>query len=567
MTAQYTSDHNTQQQPHNHLEIKPGESSSSFVAIVLASSVGSRLFPLTSSRHNSNSEPKHLLSVGGIPILHRLLDAIANALNFSECIVVVAADDCVTVPSLQRHFQTETTVMATMTTTPDLTTTTTTDLTTTTPSCIVVKAHTNLRSSCQVTVQHLPPTCMGSAHAVRLVMASELEIRCGCMATAVVFPGDLLIFNHVPLEAAIHQHRSQKDPSTACTILLTCMGEQDEHGVPLTESAKQKKGGLAREDAEIEYMALSFSKQGTMTAPRVVWKQAKLDVEEDKDMGGATPKLVLPKSRLQHNVTKVRTDWNDLHVYILAPWVRQLIQARESILFLKEDLLPLLIARQFKGVAATFKSRPTALPQSPLPPTVLLEDESMSSRHDTTGVAAATTTTSLHHDNDGAASDEYLVDAYIICDDASCLVRAHTVSAYLYANRELVRRSLEEGDTTTKTKMSYLSLPPNTLLLTKFQSIVMDQAVGGDDIQQYQHMKGTVIGRNCIIGRNCRLNNVVLLDDCSIADQCMLQNTIVGANARIQENCSLNECQVGPRVTVVTGTKEKGESFVVEDDE
>jgi hypothetical protein len=135
-----------------------------------------------------------------------------------------------------------------------------------------------------------------------------------------------VVFEASAIQKLVDTHR--QGSQTACTMLLADVAEEDEHGVPLKESAKQKKGGLAREEEDIDYIALSYTSTDTstpVTPPRVVWKQSKIDVETDEDYVGTTPKLVLPKPRLRHGVTRVRTEWSDLHVYAFSPWVRRLI--------------------------------------------------------------------------------------------------------------------------------------------------------------------------------------------------------------------------------------------------
>jgi len=87
--------HATNSMPTISTKLPPPE----FVAIVLASSVGMRLFPLT----NSPRSPKHLLPVAVVPILHRLLQVI-ESVGFLECIVAIQHKDDVMVPSLQALF-------------------------------------------------------------------------------------------------------------------------------------------------------------------------------------------------------------------------------------------------------------------------------------------------------------------------------------------------------------------------------------------------------------------------------------------------------------------------------
>ena len=71
-------------------------------------------------------------------------------------------------------------------------------------------------------------------------------------------------------------------------------------------------------------------------------------------MTGSTAKLQVPKTRLRPGRLVVKTSWNDVHVYSLAPWVRQLLIARRELSSFQEDLIPLLVSRQFRGKMATF---------------------------------------------------------------------------------------------------------------------------------------------------------------------------------------------------------------------
>ena len=120
---------------------------------------------------------------------------------------------------------------------------------------------------------------------------------------------------------------------------------------------QSKKGGLARDEDDIEYIALCYpvsNMANRSSMPRIVLKKSKLDVEEDEDLTGSTAKLEIPKSRVRQGRLVVRTDWSDVHVYSLAPWMRKLIISRKGLSSMQEDVLPLLVARQFRGKGATF---------------------------------------------------------------------------------------------------------------------------------------------------------------------------------------------------------------------
>jgi translation initiation factor eIF-2B subunit gamma len=370
----------------------------------------------------------------------------------------------------------------------------------------------------------------------------------------VVLPGDLVLLSSGPLENLVQTHRVRSRspaesaapvgashssglplPPAACTILLGDVGEVDEHGSPLKESAKSKKGGLGRDEEEIEYIALSYEDAtfanspvlGPHDAPRVVWKLPKVDVEEDKHMDGSTPKFVIPKPRLKSSpVTRVRLDWNDWHVYVISPWVRELVVRRSSVLSLQGDLIPLLVSRQFRGRRKTFGG---SLPDQ--------QDESLS------------------HGLDPRDDAEYAVLAHV--DNEKAVFRAHTIASYMHSTREFVHHAAAAAAASTNRSAagSLLWLPPSAGLQAKHSTVLLTPSI---DVKNF---KSVVVGRNCTVGAKVRLNNCVIQDNVKIGDNVILQNTIVGASAVIGDNSNLNECQVAPGKVVPPGTKEKGESI------
>ena len=72
--------------PNAHSQVWP---------VILASSEGSRLFPLT-----SKDSPKHLLPIAGIPSILRLLKSLSHARHLVICI---ASDDCHTMKVLEEQ--------------------------------------------------------------------------------------------------------------------------------------------------------------------------------------------------------------------------------------------------------------------------------------------------------------------------------------------------------------------------------------------------------------------------------------------------------------------------------
>jgi translation initiation factor eIF-2B subunit gamma len=513
-----------------------------FCAVILASTVGARLFPLTSIQ-----TPKHLLPMAGVPILLRLLRVI-QASSFASCVVVIAPDDVATIPLLQE--QANVTQLATQPhpvwniAPPD------------------ADPNGTISSAMKLTVFRLTEDCSGSGEALRQVETAALVDRASHL---VVLPADLVVLGlEETLPHLVHTHRQALLQATleaeriepACTILLADVGEQDEHGLPLKESAKQKKGGLAREEEEIEYVALSYESEKD-NSPRVVWKQPKIDVEEDRDMTGATPKLVLPKPRLRQGcIARVRTDWSDLHVYVFAPWVRRLITSRTGLVSLQEDLLPLLISRQFQGVVETFGSKADK--------DILDEVLKLNTKTENTltesNLLDSSTNTEIHRlstprQSETAAPEgkRYSVLARVVQSSA---LRAHSVASYLYASKEVSSRAVQ--DPTVANTDPCLFVPNGTSHKPKYQSVFLPDVQMGDKVT----LKSCVVGRRCQIGTKCRLNNVVLMDDVVIGENTILQNSIVSRHSVIGENCNLNDCQVGPNQMIAPLTKEKGETFL-----
>lgn len=534
-----------------------------FVACILASSVGTRLFPMASDKL-----PKHMLLVAGVPLLFRLLTAL-EATGFSEAVIATAANDTVTREAFLQgkgHTYKALSSLSSM--------------------VVVVDHHDNdddrvhqtplvLKSATmKVTVVSLPTTCPGTVEALRRVEASGVIPETSHL---VVFPGDLLVLDAEPLRAMIHAHRtgltssgsgsgsgnkfsstSESILSAACTVLLADVNEVDEQGHPLKESAKQKKGLLSRDEEESDYVAVTGNS-------RLVWKQPKLDVEEDKDMIGTTPKLVLPKARLRGGggLTRVSTEWNDVHCCCFAPWVRRLLVAKTSLQSIQYDLVPLLIARQFRGAEATFGSKVErevmrdALQSFPN----FGKTKAMPLGTSEAALALLANTSAVTKVN--SSTMEFAVLAHVT---QASIFRSHTIAAYLYANREIARQVSAIAAVHTSsahnseqiTSNPCLALPAGASVKPKFHSLLLSNCTVADKVT----FKSSVVGRNCKLGANCRLNNVVLQDNVTVGDNTILQNTVIGSNSSVAENCNLNDCQVCPGKSLSAGTKKKGEAFI-----
>lgn len=241
-------------------------------------------------------------------------------------------------------------------------------------------------------------------------------------------------------------------------------------------------------------------------------------------MTGSTAKVELPKPRLHKGKFVIRTEWNDVHVYSLAPWVRQLIVARKSLMSIQGDLLPLLVSRQFQGKKAAFGSS--------------LEENDDDDEEQDDGKENVTQAMALDE-------EPFAVSAVVL--ENKTVLRINNIPAYLFACKETVANG------------SQLPMPEGSKWNGKFLSLVLKDSTIGAKIS----MKSSIIGSSCQLGSKCRLNNVVVMDNVTIGENCSLQNTILGNGVVLGNNCSLNDCQVGAGKTLPVGTKEKGESFMV----
>jgi hypothetical protein len=172
-------------------------------ALILATTKGSRLFPMTST-----DNPKHMLPIAGIPSILRLVERLAY---LPQLVVAISAEDSTTLPRLK------------------------TELGGNDPTEVIEESNPTVISvkgrSQQLIVLKLSPDCFGTVDALREVEETKIVHR---SSRLVVFPGDLVF-----LQKEVNLDPLLRPPSDSdCAILLVDVGEVDEHGIPLKESAK-----------------------------------------------------------------------------------------------------------------------------------------------------------------------------------------------------------------------------------------------------------------------------------------------------------------------------------------
>jgi GTP:adenosylcobinamide-phosphate guanylyltransferase len=153
---------------------------------------------------SSSDMPKHLLPVAGVPSILRLIQGLVN---FPEIVIAIHNEDTQTLNVVQQ-------VAALKESSTD--------------DMWSLQGKTNNQ---KITILKLPEDCFGSVNALRQVEAKNIVHT---QTRMVVVPGDLVVLKkNINLDALI-----RPDDESACTALLVDVGEMDEHGVPLKESAK-----------------------------------------------------------------------------------------------------------------------------------------------------------------------------------------------------------------------------------------------------------------------------------------------------------------------------------------
>ena len=501
------------------------------------------------------------------------------------------------------------------------------------------------KNKMQIRVVRLPEDCHGSADALRFLSSTDAENEnkkrrfIPSTSHAVVMPADLILEGDLITEnpntpnnagvipTLIQQHcQWNASPTTsAVTMLLADVGAEDKEGTPLKESSKAKMGRFSRDEEDMEYIALSsevapplmgslHASTSNNSSRRVVLKRSKLEVEED-DGTGTTTKLMVGKSRL-HSVgvqsnkrglsgilgglsmataqtasrdaspsLSLRTDLNDLHLYVISNWVFDLIHARPNMASFQKEVLPLLISRQFRGVEGAFGPSSWKVEDNRERLRKVLRGldgevdgmdhykiSSLLGMYADAKASGGLGGFGMETDESGPNTDEmettmmsppsfpstvhpYAVSAHVLSRETSTLtLRGCTIPTLLYGCGEITSRTLKL-DSVAGAQL----VPKGTQLSAKFNSILLPDCTVGEKVQT----KSCTIGSNVTLGDRSKLNNVVVMDGAIIGENVVLQNSVVGTSARIGENCNLKDCMVESGAVVPSGTKttEKGEAF------
>lgn len=213
-----------------------------FTALILAATSGARLYPLTTTKNDIHSSdtseaistymPKHMLPIAGRPILHHLVDQCLSS-GLSYIIIAIGAEDDITQNSLVSDLGCTLLQSSNSTTT-----------------ISELKYH-----SMDIIMVRMQSDCSGSADAFRFIDKQGIV---PVNSHLIVLPSDLVLYGHLSsnelngtnaLSSLVDMHRREFRDSKekggmplAMSMILSDVGEEDENGVPLKESAKVRGG-------------------------------------------------------------------------------------------------------------------------------------------------------------------------------------------------------------------------------------------------------------------------------------------------------------------------------------
>jgi dTDP-glucose pyrophosphorylase len=210
-----------------------------FTALILAATSGARLYPLTTTKNDIHSTdtsnaistymPKHMLPIAGRPIIHHLVEQCQSS-GLSYIIIAIGAEDDITRQSLVSDL-----------------------------GCTLQKSDNAIiyelkYRTMDIVMVKMQSECSGSADAFRFI---EKQGVVPVNSHLILLPSDLVLYGHLSssklnganaLSSLVDMHRREFRDSRdkggmplAMSMVLSDVGEEDENGVPLKESAKVRR--------------------------------------------------------------------------------------------------------------------------------------------------------------------------------------------------------------------------------------------------------------------------------------------------------------------------------------
>eukprot|EP00742_Colponemidia_sp_Colp-10_P004043 GILJ01004313.1.p1 GENE.GILJ01004313.1~~GILJ01004313.1.p1 ORF type:complete len:431 (-),score=66.67 GILJ01004313.1:51-1343(-) len=322
----------------------------------------------------------------------------------------------------------------------------------------------------------------------------------------IVISGDLVTDVFIHHIADLH-----RISDSSMTVLL-------KKQAPLPPGTPKKKG-----EAHIfDYIGLDE------TRTRLLLMGASSDVEAD---GLSISKALLQKFP---NLC-ISSHLLDAHFYIFKPWVLELLEEKQKISSIKDELVPYLISKQFSASLKELAAR-----------------SSLNSQQ------------SAHEMSSAAFDETDTVKCSACVMDSGYCNRANTLASYAEMNREIAT-----GGVSVYTPWE--PVPPHLLkevVDANPKSSIGTDCVVAEGLQMGDRcsLKKSVFGAHCKFGNRVKINNSIIMDHVKIGDDCLIQNSIICNNVDIQRGCNIKDCQIGASYTVTENSDIKNEALAEDRD-
>jgi len=231
--------------------------------------------------------------------------------------------------------------------------------------------------------------------------------------------------------------------------------------------------------------------------------------------------------------------YNDLHIYIFARWVIDLLKKMPKIHSLKHELIPYIVSKQFSDLDSE-KEMPLEAKQHPQQ-------------------RALQASSSYWDSSDHIRAFACIVEGKVFCK------RTNTIDAYLEVNREIAKGTVkmystrvEEppkpkgkkgGSKEDKKKEPRGEKPKRPPVQIGQECCVASGLELGEQIT----MKRCCIGAGCKMGNDVKIVNSVVMNDVIIGDNVTIQNSIVSSRVTVDSNVKIDNCKIGSGFTVQIG--------------
>ncbi|EJU04099.1 nucleotide-diphospho-sugar transferase [Dacryopinax primogenitus] len=266
---------------------------------------------------------------------------------------------------------------------------------------------------------------------------------------------------------------------------------------------------------------------------------------------------------------KMTNRLTDSHVYVFRRSVFDLLQQKDEISSVREQLVPFLCKLQYQPRrrekygpiispnanmqelalehSTTYTPPPSqrnhASREKPIHKSVVSTPFTQSGASTPPGESVPASQAA--EEPEGSPSD-YPIRCNVVVHKDGYAARANTLGTYFELNRQCLR--------TTATA------PVTGEGIDGKAQVSPDSLVGASTrIAERTTVKKCVIGKHCLIGKNVRISGSVLMDHVEVQDGAKIENCIISSNCRIGKNASLRDCQLQTGWVVDDEASHKGE--------